>query len=72
MEGLQEIKNPTFKQPRNEQTLKIYTAFLCGLMVVVVGARWLQRISDRTPVPRTSHRRRYAFLEAFRCVKKRE
>jgi len=65
MEGLQEVKNPTFKQPKNEQTLKIYATFLCALILVVVVARRLQAAWDKNPTP---HDRRDAYLQAFRYV----
>ena len=49
-----DAKPPSPKQLKNEEALKIYAAFLCGLIILVIGARGLRRLCDKTPVPEVS------------------
>lgn len=47
-------KPPSAKQLHNEEALKIYAGFLCALIFLVIAARGLRKLCDRTPLPKVS------------------
>ena len=49
-----DVKPPTPKQLKNEEALKIYAAFLCGLIILVIGGRGLRKLCDKFIVPEKS------------------
>lgn len=49
-----DVKPPSPKQLKNEEALEIYAAFLCGLIILVIVARGLRKICDKTAVPEVS------------------
>ncbi|EXL51788.1 hypothetical protein FOCG_07611 [Fusarium oxysporum f. sp. radicis-lycopersici 26381] len=48
------FKPPSTKQLKNEEALTKYAAFLCGLMLLVIGIRWLRNIYITSPHLKTS------------------
>lgn len=51
---MEDFKPPSTKQLKNEEALTKYAAFLCGLMLLVIGIRWLRNIYITSPHLKTS------------------